>query len=440
MRFYRTLLSTSVPIIQTDCASAELIKLGANLYLSHRLAFIHEIAEYAHLQSLDLAAVKQAIGLDPRIGTEYFEPGLGFGGSCLPKDCYLINSRESETGFVFHTAETALEINERVLDAIVASLQTRLSRLKGKKVAILGAAFKPETDDTRGSQAVKLALKLRRRGAKVALYEPFLAGADHIVEGNLPLVHHLNETLMNAHVIVIGTAHRRFRNLRPKTVAALVKNKLVCDRFGLLTAPPGRGMALSLCKYSGGPSRGWPTACCGESRNVILSIPPNVILSGVEGWRVGPYSRGRQTSSSAPMYDVVGQSAAANCAPDDRRQVPRNLTYKTNLPRMSKPVLRLRSERPFGSGVSAYRTLSPLERGGRRPGCVCPVGDVEEHTPESPLKRGEEPGQCCLPVGGPQLAVGNSCPADVHICRPRESGLIAAHVDIRRAHSGGRTG
>ena len=234
VRFYKKLLSASVPIIETDCASAELIKLGANLYLSHRLAFIHEIAEYAHLQSLDLAAVKQAIGLDPRIGSDYFEPGLGFGGSCLPKDCYLINSRESGTRFTFHTAETALEINERVLMNIVTVLQSRLSSLKRKKIALLGAAFKPETDDTRGSQAVKLALKLRRRGAKVAVYEPFLTAADRIVEGNLPLEHDLNETLMNAHVIVIGTAHRRFRNLRPKTVAALVKNKLVCDRFGLL--------------------------------------------------------------------------------------------------------------------------------------------------------------------------------------------------------------
>ncbi len=234
VRFYKKLLSASVPIIETDCASAELIKLGANLYLSHRLAFIHEIAEYAHLQSLDITAVKQAIGLDPRIGSDYFEPGLGFGGSCLPKDCYLINSRESETGFTFHTAETALKINERVLDTIVASLQIRLGRFKGKNVAILGAAFKPETDDTRGSQAVKLALKLRRRGAKVAVYEPFLTGADHIVDGNLPLAHGLNEALTSAHVIVVGTAHRRLRNLRPKTVAALVKNKLVCDRFGLL--------------------------------------------------------------------------------------------------------------------------------------------------------------------------------------------------------------
>ncbi len=234
VRFYKKLLSASVPIIETDCASAELIKLGANLYLSHRLAFIHEIAEYAHLQSLDLAAIKQAIGLDPRIGTEYFEPGLGFGGSCLPKDCYLINSRESETGFTFHTAETALEINERVLTSIVTTLQSHLSSLKRKKIALLGAAFKPEADDTRGSRAVKLALKLRRRGATVAVYEPFLIHADQIVEGNLPLVHNLNEALTNAHVIVIGTAHRRFRNLRPKTVAALVKNKLVCDRFGLL--------------------------------------------------------------------------------------------------------------------------------------------------------------------------------------------------------------
>jgi len=234
VRFYRSIYPDAVSIIATDCESAELIKLGANLYLSHRLAFIHEIADYARMHKLDLTAVKQAIGLDPRIGRQYFEPGLGFGGSCLPKDCNLINSRESETGFTFHTARTALKINDRVLDQVVGALHARLGRLKGKKVAILGAAFKPETDDTRGSQAVRLALKLRRRSATVAVHEPYLKKADRIVEGNLPLVPEIDEALKNAHAVIIGAAHRRFRRLRPNAVAALVTNRLVCDRFGLL--------------------------------------------------------------------------------------------------------------------------------------------------------------------------------------------------------------
>ncbi|MDH4034696.1 MAG: nucleotide sugar dehydrogenase [candidate division Zixibacteria bacterium] len=234
VRFYRQMYPKSMPIVTTDCESAELIKLGANLYLSHRLAFIHEMAEYANDRGLDIDAIQQGISLDPRVGGEYFEPGLVFGGSCLPKDCYLINSREAGNTFNFLTADTALEINERVLSHLVATLQNRIGKLKGKKIAILGAAFKPECDDTRGSQAVKLALMLRRRGAAVSIFDPYLKHAERIVEGNLPLSPDVDQTLSGAHALIIGTAHKKFAGLRPSKAAELVKRQCVADRFRLL--------------------------------------------------------------------------------------------------------------------------------------------------------------------------------------------------------------
>ena len=223
-----------MPIVATDCESAELIKLGANLYLSHRLAFIDEMAEYTTSRGLDLSAVQQGISLDRRVGAEYFEPGLGFGGSCLPKDCYQINSKEAGSKFDFLTADTALEINERVLTNLVAVLQHRIGKLKNKKIAILGAAFKPECDDTRGSQAVKLALMLRRRGATVSIYDPYLKNSEKIIEGNLPLSPTVKQTLSGAHALIIGTAHQQFKRLQPKKVAELVKKKIVVDRFRIL--------------------------------------------------------------------------------------------------------------------------------------------------------------------------------------------------------------
>jgi UDPglucose 6-dehydrogenase len=192
------------------------------------------MAEYANGRRLDFTAIQQALSLDPRVGAEYFEPGLGFGGSCLPKDCYLINSDEAGSTFDFLTADTALEINDRVLTNLVAALQKRIGKLKNKKIAILGAAFKPECDDTRGSQAVKLALMLRRRGASVSIYDPYLKHSEKIVEGNLPLEHDLNQTLSGALAVIIGTAHHQFRRLQPKKVAELVKKRIVVDRFRIL--------------------------------------------------------------------------------------------------------------------------------------------------------------------------------------------------------------
>ncbi|MBU8933140.1 MAG: nucleotide sugar dehydrogenase [candidate division Zixibacteria bacterium] len=234
LKIYNKVYSQSIPIVHTDIRSAELIKLASNVYLAHRLAFIHEITDFARIEQLDLSSIQRGIGLDERIGLDYFTPGLGFGGSCLPKDCRLINSAESETNFTFETAQTAMNINDRLLEHLVENLKNRLRPLKRKKIAILGAAFKPEVDDTRGSRAVKLAIRLRRSGARVSLYEPLLPNAEKVFEGNMPLVHDLDEALRGASALVIGTAHKQFRRLKPVHCASLMKKRLVVDYFGIL--------------------------------------------------------------------------------------------------------------------------------------------------------------------------------------------------------------
>jgi len=218
----------------TGAKAAELIKLSSNLYLSHRLAFVHEVAAYARKDGLDIDSILHAVSLDPRIGSQYFEPGLGFGGSCLPKDCHLVNSLQMGNRFRFRTAETALLVNDDFLNQVVEDIKAALGSVKGRKIALLGAAFKQETDDTRGSRAVELARRLRRRGARVGIFEPYLREVSRIVDGNLPLTGELNECLRGAHVIVVGSPHARFRRIQPKRAASLVRLKLVCDCFRLL--------------------------------------------------------------------------------------------------------------------------------------------------------------------------------------------------------------
>ncbi len=235
-RFYRDMYDDAVPIITCDMRSAELIKLASNLYLSHRLAFIHEIGLYAHKEGLDIDTIREAIGLDQRIGSDYFNPGLGFGGSCLPKDCNLVNSRELGQTFTFAAAQTALQVNRRVLEDVVAAIRDGLGRsLKGRTLALLGAAFKPETDDTRGSQAVALAMMLRRRGASIRVFEPYLKSSSRIVDAGLALESSLEQTLQGAHALIIGTPHRQFRGLKPSLAIRFMEGSIVCDRFRLLT-------------------------------------------------------------------------------------------------------------------------------------------------------------------------------------------------------------
>jgi UDPglucose 6-dehydrogenase len=232
---YTELYGTEIPVVETSYRGAELIKLAANLYLSHRLAFIHEVADYASLYKLDLDALRQGIGLDPRIGLGYFNPGLGFGGSCLPKDLNLINSRQLGSRFTFETAATALIVNDRVLAHVIKRLRHALGPLNRKHIAMLGCAFKGEVDDSRGSRAVKLAVKFRRQGAVVAIYEPFIKRGTRIHDGSEELVStDLKTALKGAHAVIVGTAHRQFARLSGETARKLVKSRFVCDPFRIL--------------------------------------------------------------------------------------------------------------------------------------------------------------------------------------------------------------
>ncbi|HOP06810.1 MAG TPA: nucleotide sugar dehydrogenase [candidate division Zixibacteria bacterium] len=233
-KLLKSLYPKRTPFVVTDLRSAELVKLGSNLYLSHRLAFINELAEYARVESLDMEAVREGIGRDPRIGLEYFTPGLGFGGSCLPKDCHLINSSELEPSFDFQTAYTALLINDQILEGIIERLKKKLGSLKGKRIAILGVAFKPETDDTRGSQAVKLAQMLRKRGAKPTLYDPYLKKAKRLPDAGLDLCKDISEALKGSRAVVVGCAHAGFKKIKPTDLVRMTGRKpVIIDYFGI---------------------------------------------------------------------------------------------------------------------------------------------------------------------------------------------------------------
>ena len=155
-----------------DVPSAEMVKLAANAYLATRISFINEIANVCELVGADVEDVARGMGLDRRIGTHYLRAGLGFGGSCFPKDISFLKLLAGNSGYHFQLVTAVMEVNELQMRRPVAKLQKHLGSLRGKRIALLGLAFKPNTDDLREAPSIVLAARLLAEGADVVAWDP----------------------------------------------------------------------------------------------------------------------------------------------------------------------------------------------------------------------------------------------------------------------------
>ena len=163
---------SSAPIVRMDVPSAEMVKLAANAYLATRISFINEIANVCELVGADVEDVAQGMGLDRRIGTHYLRAGIGYGGACFPKDMSFLKLLAGNSGYHFHLVTAVMEVNELQMRRPVAKLQKHLGSLRGKRVALLGLAFKPNTDDLREAPSNVLAARLLAEGADVVGWDP----------------------------------------------------------------------------------------------------------------------------------------------------------------------------------------------------------------------------------------------------------------------------
>ncbi len=170
------------PIALMDVASAEMVKLAANAYLATRISFINEIANVCELVGADVEDVARGMGLDRRIGTRYLRPGIGFGGSCYPKDVSFLKLLAGNSGYHFHLVSSVVEVNELQMRRPVAKVQKHLGSLRGKRIALLGLAFKPGTDDMREAPSLVIAARLLAEGAEVVGWDP-VADAASILHG-----------------------------------------------------------------------------------------------------------------------------------------------------------------------------------------------------------------------------------------------------------------
>src|SRR5437763_5337797 len=199
------------PVVRTDVPSAEMIKLAANAFLMTRISFINEIANVCEAVGADVVEVAQGVGLDHRPGSHFLRAGIGYGGSCFPKDSLALKQLASNSGYHFQLLSAVIEVNELQKRRVIQKLQKHLGRLHGKKVALLGLAFKAGTDDMREAPSIVLASRLHAEGAEVRAWDPVARPGD-LIKGALICGSAL-EAVTGADAAVIVTEWPELRSL-----------------------------------------------------------------------------------------------------------------------------------------------------------------------------------------------------------------------------------
>jgi UDPglucose 6-dehydrogenase len=229
---YAVALGNETPLVTTGYETAELVKVSANAFLATKISFINAIAEIADVTGADVTKIADAIGYDARIGRRFLNAGLGFGGGCLPKDIRAFQARAGELG-----ADQALtflrevdQINQRRrVRAVDLTRELLDGSLLGKKVAVLGLAFKPESDDIRDSPSLDVATQLRAQGARVVAFDPQAVENAQRLRPELDYAASAAEAAADADAVVVLTEWKEFRDLDPAAFGEIVGGKRVLD-------------------------------------------------------------------------------------------------------------------------------------------------------------------------------------------------------------------
>ena len=217
----------AAPVVRCDVASAEMIKLAANAALVTRISFINEIANVCEATGADVTTVAEGIGLDRRIGPSFLRAGIGFGGSCFPKDSLALKQLAANSGYNFQLLNAVIEVNELQKRRVIGKLERRLGPLRGKRIALLGLAFKPGTDDMREAPSLVLAGRLLSEGADVTAWDPVANGAAHL--HGVAIAGSALEALDGADAAVVVTEWPEFRELDWDAARESMRQPLVVD-------------------------------------------------------------------------------------------------------------------------------------------------------------------------------------------------------------------
>lgn len=229
---YKPIIDLGTPWIRADLPTSELVKVAANSFLATKISFINAMAEVCEAAGGDVTVLAKAIGYDPRIGNRFLQAGIGFGGGCLPKDIRAFMARAEELGakqaleFLREIDAINLRARQRVIDVVRAELTDDLTAYK---IAVLGAAFKPDSDDVRDSPALDIAAQLQAAGASVVVHDPKAIENARKRFPKLGFAANVQECVKDSDLILHLTEWREYRELDPNALAALVKKKIVID-------------------------------------------------------------------------------------------------------------------------------------------------------------------------------------------------------------------
>ncbi len=230
-------------IVTTDVASAEMIKLASNAFLTTRISFINEIANVCELVGADVTDVARGIGLDHRLGSHFLRAGVGWGGSCFGKDVSALKQLAGNSGYHFQLLSAVIEVNELQKRRLVAKLEKHLGRLRDRTVAVLGLAFKPGTDDMRDAPSLVLASRLLAEGADVRAWDP-VADAGHLLHG-VTFCDSFLDAVQGADAAVIVTEWPELVGLLAPEVRDAMRNPLIVDGRNLLDPATARAAGFA---------------------------------------------------------------------------------------------------------------------------------------------------------------------------------------------------
>ncbi|MEW9051520.1 MAG: UDP-glucose/GDP-mannose dehydrogenase family protein [Neobacillus sp.] len=219
-----------VPVILTSTKSAEMIKYAANAFLATKISYINEIANLCDAVGADVEDVAKGMGMDKRIGSPFLNAGIGYGGSCFPKDVKALVHTAALNGVNFSMLKETIRINEGQRELLVTKLLKRFRDLKGKKIAMLGLAFKPETDDMREAPSITIALALAKLGADVIAYDPVATeNAKKIIGGKIKYAGSVFEVVTDADAVLIVTEWKEFKEINLPEMLKKMNQPIIFD-------------------------------------------------------------------------------------------------------------------------------------------------------------------------------------------------------------------
>ncbi|HVC85248.1 MAG TPA: UDP-glucose/GDP-mannose dehydrogenase family protein [Solirubrobacteraceae bacterium] len=233
------------PLVRTDVASAEMIKLAANAFLATKISFINEIANVCEETGANVLEVARGVGLDQRIGPKFLSAGLGYGGSCFTKDVSALKLLAANSGYHFQLLGAVIEVNELQKRRVVAKLARHLGSLAGRRIGVLGLAFKPNTDDMRGASSLVLAARLEAEGAHVRAYDPIATEEARKIMPELDYADGIEQVVAGADAVVLVTEWPEFLALDWGAVAAAMAGNVVIDGRNALDPATVRAAGLT---------------------------------------------------------------------------------------------------------------------------------------------------------------------------------------------------